>query len=185
MCKFSGDSLPVILATYSSDSTEADMRIWRHVYKTERTHILIYSPDTDVYTIGLSMSTCISSKEIIIQLNVPHSPTCSYIHLNNLVLALEYDPDLASLPRPNLNKIVQMLFICSGCDYISYFHGHGKAVFFNNFFQRAQFISDQCVDGLLSDIIEDTRKRILGILKTHRNIVFEKTYFSYVANKEC
>ncbi len=108
------------------------------------------------------MATCISS-------NVPHSPTCSYVHLNNLVLALEYDPDLASLPRPKLNKIFQILFICSGCDYISYFHGHGKAVFFNNFFQHAQFITGQCVDGLLSDIIEDTRKRILGILTAWTN----------------
>ncbi len=32
------------------------------------------------------------------QLNVPHSPTHSYIHLSNLSTALELDPDLASLP---------------------------------------------------------------------------------------
>ncbi len=38
VCKISGDALHVILATYSSDSTEADMWIWRHVYKTEGTH---------------------------------------------------------------------------------------------------------------------------------------------------
>ncbi len=162
------------------------MRIWRHVYKTEGTHILIYSPDTNVYNIGLSMSTCISSKEIIIQLNIPRSPTCSYIHLNNLVLALEYDPDLASLPRPKLNKIFQMLFICSGRDYISYFHGHGTAVFFINFFLACIIYNwSMCRWFIVGYYRRHMRKRILGILKAHRNIVFKKAYFSYVVNKKC
>ncbi len=45
------------------------------------------------------------------------------------------------------------------------------AVFFNNFLQHVQFITGQCVDGLLSDIIEDTREngflaflRLIGTL---------------------
>ncbi len=175
VCKFSGDCLPMTLASYSSNSREADMRIWRHVYQTEGTHIMIYSPDTDVYNIGLSLSTCLASKEIIVQLNLPHSPTCSYLHLNNLVCALERDPDLASLPRPTVNKIFQMLFICSGCDYISYFHGHGKAVFFNIFFQHAQFISGQHADGSLSNIsIENRDKGFLAFLRLVGTIYFKK-----------
>ncbi len=88
--------------------------------------------------------------------------------------ALERDPDLASLPRPTVNKIFQMLFICLGCDYISYFHGHGKAVFFNIFFQHAQFISGQHADGSLSNIsIENRDKGFLAFLRLIGTIYFK------------
>ena len=53
--------------------------------------------------------------------------------INNLIKALELDPDLASLPHYHFPKIFQMLFICSGCDYLSYFHCQGKAAFLNAF----------------------------------------------------
>jgi len=40
---------------YTSNALEADNRIWRHAVQTTATKILVYSPDTDVYNIGLSM----------------------------------------------------------------------------------------------------------------------------------
>ena len=39
---------------YYSTAEEADSRIWRHAMQSQATDILIYSPDTDVYNIGLS-----------------------------------------------------------------------------------------------------------------------------------
>ncbi len=80
------------------------------------TRVLIYSPDTDVYNIGLALLQ--ASSEIIVQINVPHSKDFKYVHLNNLVQALDSDPDLATLPRSSLPSTFQMLFVCTGCDYI-------------------------------------------------------------------
>ena len=71
------------------------MRIWRHTTQTKGKHILIYSPDTDIYNIGLSLLADIPDKQVIVQLNVPHSPIYSYLYLNNLINALE-------LRRPGL-----------------------------------------------------------------------------------
>ncbi len=158
------------------------MRIWRHTFQAEGNKVLIYSPDTDVYNIDLPLLSSISNKQVIVQLNVPHSPTHSYLHLSNLITALELDPDLASLPRSSLCNIFQLLFICSGCDYVSYFHGHGKVAFLNTFFQHAPFITGEHADGLLSDTGEDVKER--GFLSSLRLIgtLYSKKHISAMAS---
>ncbi len=60
-----------------------------------------------------------------------------------------------SLPRDNLPSIIQMLFICSGCDYVSYFRGLGKAAYFNTFCQHAHFITGNQLPGILSENTEE------------------------------
>ena len=60
---------------------EADLRVWRLVKQTTATTILIHSPDTDVYNIGLS--TIQENKEVIVQVNVPQSTTQLYVHLTS------------------------------------------------------------------------------------------------------
>ena len=52
------------------------MRIWKHAFETQATRILIYSPDTDIYNIGLPLLSEIPNKEVIVQYNVLHSPIC-------------------------------------------------------------------------------------------------------------
>ena len=45
-----------------------------------------------------------------------------YQHLNNLIIALTSDPDLASIHKDNLASTFQVLFfLATGCDYNSYF----------------------------------------------------------------
>ena len=51
------NTIPQPLPEYSTNAEETDLRIWRHVFKTSATHILLYSPDTDVYNIGLETLT--------------------------------------------------------------------------------------------------------------------------------
>ena len=81
-----GNSLPVTDLKYSSNAEEADMRIWRHATQTSVQHILVYSPDTDVYNIGLPIiQERQLSIECIVQLNVPHSQVLKYLHANNLI----------------------------------------------------------------------------------------------------
>ena len=59
---------------------------------------------------------------------------------------------------------MQTLFVCTGCDYISFFSGLGKATFLRYFFQCASFISGANANGSLSDI-RDYRKRFLAFVR--------------------
>ena len=95
-----GEAIPQTLASFNSNAMEADMRVWRHATMSHYDHVLIYSPDTDVYNIGLIMPTC-RSKPIIVQINLPQNPP-KYIDMHKLLLCLNHDPDLASLPQSNL-----------------------------------------------------------------------------------
>ena len=115
-----GDGLlPEQIQSYNSNAEEADNRIWRHAVQSQATRILIYSPDTDTYNIGLSLIKD-TTKEYIIQINVLHSSEKKFLCLNHLHTAFLNDPDLAALPRNNILETMQTLFICTGCDFISF-----------------------------------------------------------------
>ena len=43
---------------FSSNAEETDIRLWLHARKTSCANILIMSPDTDVYHIGLPLKMC-------------------------------------------------------------------------------------------------------------------------------
>ena len=131
-----------LIDKYYTTSAEADTRIWQHA-----TRILIYSPDTDVYNIGLGFTNQYPTATFIIQLNFPHSDENKYINLTSLygVCCRTW-----TSIQPHARCVtLQSLFICSGCDYISYFKSIGKATFLNNFFQHAAFICGQDMPGSL------------------------------------
>ena len=64
--------MPQTEPCYKSNASEADQRIWKHAGMCEAERVLIYSPDTDVYTIGLGLIS-MHCKQFIIQLNLPHT----------------------------------------------------------------------------------------------------------------
>ena len=135
-----GDGLiPEQIQSYNSNAEEADNRIWRHAAKSQATRILIYSPDTDTYNIGLSLIKG-TNKEYIIQINVLHSSEKKFLCLNHLHIALLNDPDLAALPRNNILETMHTWFICTGCNFISFFKSLGKITLLNNFYQYTTFI---------------------------------------------
>ena len=43
-----------------------------------------------------------------------------------LITALASDPDLALIPQPLSPSIMQMLYVCTGCDFISFINGLGN-----------------------------------------------------------
>ena len=74
-----------------------------------------------------------------------------------------------------------MLYIISGCDYISYFAGLGKAAIFNAFFHHASFISGQNMCGMLSnnsgDMVEEgflTFLQLIGTLRIMQPLFLSK-----------
>ena len=53
---------------YSCNASEADLRLWRHAKQSTASEVLIYSPDTDIYNIGLLVSQH-QTKNVSIQIN--------------------------------------------------------------------------------------------------------------------
>jgi len=93
------------LEEYSTNAEEANSRIWHHAIQFQASNILIYSPDTDV----------------------PHANEKKYLNINMMRTALQKDSDLGNLHQEKLCRIFQTLFICTGCDYVSYFKSMGEA----------------------------------------------------------
>ena len=83
-----GNNTPKPNPQYTSNAEESDMRIWLHVKMSEKNRILIRSPDTDVYHIGL---TC-TEKDVIVQINPYSTKQLQFLHLLNFKLALKMIP---------------------------------------------------------------------------------------------
>uniref|UniRef100_A0A1X7SXR3 Uncharacterized protein n=1 Tax=Amphimedon queenslandica TaxID=400682 RepID=A0A1X7SXR3_AMPQE len=78
---------------------EADQRIWRHVANCTVANVIVYSPDTDVYTIGIGLTIIYNLKQVIVQLNPSSSRLKRYVNINNLIQALNDDQDLSAVAR--------------------------------------------------------------------------------------
>ena len=137
------------------DAEESDTRVWLHVLHSSGHKKLLYSPDTDVYHIGLTLIDP-SVHDVYVQLSNISSQELRLLHLNKLLLSFKDDPDLSLLPLLLRPRVLQTLFICSGCDYISFFVGLGKTTIMKHFFQNAWFItSSQDIPGTLADTGHD------------------------------
>ena len=89
-----------------------------------------------------------------------------YLNLTEFVHALIRDPDLAGINPYILPHVLQMLFITSGCDYISFFSNIGKASFLRYFFQYASFITSNKPEtpGTLADTSLKEKTYEIGFL---------------------
>lgn len=118
------------------------MRIWLHCIKSAGMRKLLYSPDTDVYHIGLPLlSQQYPQPDVFIQLQGRQKESQRYLHLKSFLEALLCDPDLAQVPQPQRASILQSAYIATGCDYISFFKNIGKCFFLKVLFQYAKFIT--------------------------------------------
>jgi hypothetical protein len=147
--------------------------------------ILIYSPGTDLYNIGLPLISNYT-KNITIQLNPIHSSSKSFININNIVTALKSDPDVASLCPDSLLTIMTSLFVATGSDFTSYFKSIGKASFLNLFFQYSNFITGIEAIGSLADIQQNNRDSgFLAFLRLIGTAYFKKHLSSFVSLNGC
>ena len=91
----------------------------------------------------------------MVQINLPHDNTQKYLNVKALCITLRCDPDLAPLPRDKIQLIFQMLYICTGCDYTSFFKSIGKTTFLNTFYQHAEFITGKkCVEYCQTQVMK-------------------------------
>ncbi len=153
---------------YACNAEEADTRVWLHIRQTAHTRILLMSPDTDVYHIGLGLNN--GDKHVFVQTTPPSSREVRFLDLTALITALEHDPDLSGVPAAILPQVMQTVFVCSGCDYISFFSQLGKATFLRYFFQYATFITSGRPQGTLADTSLDREVYQNGFLAFMRLI---------------
>ena len=97
--------------------------------------ILVLSPDTDVYHIGLSFIVG-TDLDVIVRLSQFNSKELRLLHMQHLISAFTNDPDLAAIPRPLIPLAIQAMYACTGCDSISFFHGFGNASFLSTLFSK-------------------------------------------------
>ena len=151
------------------------MVLWRHVNAVSAQKVLIYSPDTDVYNIGLSFIADYlqMQTEIIIQINALSNDN-KYLNLNNLAIAFKQDPDLASLCSDKVVRIMQTLYIVTGCDYVSFVRHIGKKTF-DIFFQYASFINGTQMVGCLSNTFPtNSSTGFLACVRLFGTVYFKK-----------
>ena len=79
--------------------------------------MLIMSPDTDVYNIGIALHHT-EHKQLIVQLNAYSARQLRLLSMSNFIKALSTDPDLAHVQCQHLAQILQTLYVTTGCDYI-------------------------------------------------------------------
>ena len=149
--------------------------------------ILILSPDTDIYHIGLPLIN--ENKYIIIQINSYSSKDLTYISILALKFALANDSDLAQLPHSVLPQIFQTLYVVTGCDYISFFSGLGKDTCKRYFYQYAEFITsgkgNTSTPGTLADISlenEDYESCFLAFLRLVRVVYMKKHASGFITS---
>ena len=110
-----------------------------------QTQVMIYSPDTDVFFIGLSIVLSLN-KTVYVQLK--DSPyDCIFLCMNKLIDLIMNDSQLQDISV--VVNCLQLLYIYSGCDFVSYFRGFGQKTFFDVFRKNSSFIVG---DGECSDI---------------------------------
>ena len=113
----------------------------------------MYSPDTDVYNIGLPIVQQQTALDVCLQLNGRHKQSHRYLQVSKFIQALNSDPDLARISPDQRVTVIQAVYIATGCDYISYFKGKGKVFLLHVFYQHATFItSGMDPPGSLADI---------------------------------
>ena len=174
-----GEALPESTQRFRSNAQEADMRLWRHATQTQHTRIMVYSPDTDVYNIGIMMAQ--PTHHYVVQINLPHAIP-RYVDINKLILSFQHDLDLASLPQNQVGSIMLQTYIVTGCDYISYIKGIGKATFLNIFFQHAEFITGGQSSNYLSQTDTSTLKSgFLSFIKLIGTAYFKQNLATVVS----
>jgi len=103
--------------------------------------------------------------------------------LNNLMLALQTDPDLYTLPRDHLGSIMRSLYISTGYDYISYIKTFGKATILTNFTQHANFINGTVNNGTLYQTDPDNKENgFLSFMRLVGTCYFKKHIATFIAN---
>ncbi len=166
---------------YIANHVEADTLVFLHSVLSERSDCLIYSPDTDVFNIGMPLVERFPQKHFVIQLK-DTSQSQHFIDLDLLLNAFSNDTDLSHLVEHNIGAQMQTLFISSGCDYVSHFKHKTKNNFYSAFLDNCSFVScNPQIDGNLSQtFVSDWESGFLSFCRLIGCVFLQKCAKSFV-----
>ena len=122
----SKEAIEKVAVQFTSNAEEADTRVWLLAAHSYGTRKIIYSPDTDVYHIGLLNIQ--SQNEVFVQLNML-GKDFKFVNINALSEYMKNDNDLHEIDQLQINKIFTTLYVVTGCDFTSFFVGLSKGSF--------------------------------------------------------
>ena len=152
---------------------ETDTRIWLHISKSVFHNFLVFSPDTDVYHIGLPIVQKFK-KKVVVQLNMKFGDE-KYLDMKKLLHALTNDMAFHQISPSEIPNLIQILFICSGCDYVSFISGFGKSYFSKTFLTILFFhIQRRAVrwNSHSRTFMYDTPSKLFCMLKKFRKFLY-------------
>ena len=171
-----GDNRPVtMIATksgtvpyqFQTNHEESDTQIDLHVKDSQCSSIHIRSVDRDIAMIGLLFHDEYKDKHVYIEFQ--NAPEPAYLHLNCLHDAIVADDSLSSVATTARCKVIQTIYIASGCDFVSYFVGLGKGSFYNALHNYAPFISGSTNSSLHGDLGNTSQADFeVGLLSFYR-----------------
>ncbi|XP_072051451.1 uncharacterized protein [Amphiura filiformis] len=154
--------------SYDSNHEEGDSRIWFHAITSTCNIVVVYSPDRDILHVGLPIVSLVSGREFVVHLRASVANEL-FCNLSKLVSCINSDIALNSLGADMLQKLptfLQILFISSGCDFVSKFYGHSKTSFFSVFQRDCRFITGGYLQGTLDQFGPDEYEH--GLLAFYR-----------------
>ena len=121
----------------------------------------------------------LEGKHILVQTKM-HSYPAEYIWINNILTEAESNRYLSHLGKYNIGVLLKVLFIISGCDYVSYFKNYSKLTIYKIFLENVDFICGTGNDTLGSLYQVDEHNFELGFLAFAR--LMGCVYFKACAN---
>lgn len=148
---------------FNSNIQEGDSRVWLHAFSCTGDKVLIFSPDNDTYHIGLVLLDKHPNKSVFVAVD---SQIETVIDMKKMASLMSSDLDFVNV-KHNITALIQLLYISSGCDYVSFFKGHGKKSFFDTFVKNVDFISkdQRPFTGRLSQIKSEWEMGFLAFLR--------------------
>ncbi|CAC5358481.1 unnamed protein product [Mytilus coruscus] len=150
----------------NSNHEEGETRVWLHAIQSKAQRIIIYSPDTDTFFVGLPFIDSVGDKTIYLQLK----DSCfDHQFVDMRMFAWQMSNDMCLKGLSASVDCLQMVYISSGCDFVFFFHGYGKKTFFDIFRQNADFISSD-----LSICDEDNMQGLCAFFRLILCVYFSK-----------
>jgi hypothetical protein len=175
------EHISALTIKYNNTHIEADQKVWFHAAKCPDTNIVIYSPDTDVFHVGLPFVEKYPTKHYLVQLKDFASEKI-YLNVNKLIDLMNKNTDLKSIDSKNIPLNIQTLFICSGCDFVSFFRHYTKNRFYDAFFDNCDFItaSDEFTGSLDQTDIDNWTQGLLAFYRLVGSVFLKKCAFMFV-----
>jgi hypothetical protein len=157
------------LVNYHNSHQEGDTAVWLHAVQCPAKTVLIYSPDTDIMNVGFGLLPKYPENQFIIELN-RRNGNRQYLNLNLLAKLMSKNKDLKWLDFADMLHHMQVLFVTSGCDYLSFFKHHTKHSIYDAFLDNIDFMALSDLPGSLTDTRSEDCIYEQGLLAFYRLI---------------